>query len=687
MTVKSTYNFVPAPNHGDVYEATWAHQVSHDIPFSDGESGEITLNITAETPIFIRNGHSKPKDGEKPTAEFSNIDIAGKKTYFIPATSLKGMIRNVLEIMSFSKMNKALVNDDRYAFRDLTRNSLYMNSYKSANVQGGWLKELSDGSWVIEECEEIALINHEDIDSLLKTNFRSTFLNRTPKDKSAKAKYEVCSSKSLRNNFDIAEGDFNRLYAKPNINGRTGTIVFTGQSSQRKEIPGEKSRGKVNEFVFFDSQNPNKIAISEKQQKDFKFIYLDHDLNNISTDWKFWKEKRKEKVPIPVFFTKNGINEVKHFGLAFMYKLPFEHSIHQLKPINTYTPKRDLAETIFGYVEKKESLKGRIMISHAFATKAETLSIQKEILSGPKASYFPFYLEQFKNNNNEYNTYQDQATLRGFKRYPVQSGIPETFANQRYDQELIKKDKVFSHFIPLNQGSEFACKIRFHNLTKIEIGALISATTFHGYEENHFHSLGGAKPFGYGKVRITLDKIKPLANSKEEYMLAFEKAMGENWINKPQITQLFSMARNNTKLEYPKIEEFVEYKKDSTRRLKLDQHPSDDLTILSFSDKKEQDIRRIKKEEKLKETGLELNCASIIELASKVKDVLEVFDKISITDKAEIILEIKRLYKADTNSRRKLKKDYETSHYWQNDIKKWIGETEAKTLHSELNNK
>jgi hypothetical protein len=59
MPVKSTYNFVPALKEEEVYKPGWQDIVSHDIPFSDGESGEIQLVLKAETPVFIRNGHSK----------------------------------------------------------------------------------------------------------------------------------------------------------------------------------------------------------------------------------------------------------------------------------------------------------------------------------------------------------------------------------------------------------------------------------------------------------------------------------------------------------------------------------------------------------------------------------------------------------------------------------------------------
>ena len=94
-TVKAPYNFVPLPQH--VFFPKWADTISQDIPFEKGISGTISLTVKAETPVFIRNGHAQNK-----------IDNSFSKTpdgtYFIPATSIKGCLRNVLEIMSFCKM-------------------------------------------------------------------------------------------------------------------------------------------------------------------------------------------------------------------------------------------------------------------------------------------------------------------------------------------------------------------------------------------------------------------------------------------------------------------------------------------------------------------------------------------------------------------------------------------------------
>ncbi|MDD3945356.1 MAG: hypothetical protein PHS38_11660, partial [Bacteroidales bacterium] len=55
--IKAPFNFVPVSS--EVYYPGWADQISHDIPFSDGISGKISITIEAKTPIFIRDSKSK----------------------------------------------------------------------------------------------------------------------------------------------------------------------------------------------------------------------------------------------------------------------------------------------------------------------------------------------------------------------------------------------------------------------------------------------------------------------------------------------------------------------------------------------------------------------------------------------------------------------------------------------------
>jgi len=116
--IKAPFNFVPVSD--TVFTPDWADQISQDIPFEDGMSGTIELKITAETPIFIKTGQRRDQKDEDNS--FSNVN----GEYFIPGTSLKGSIRNVLEIMSFGKMDH--VENKKFTFREGKNKKLYSNS-------------------------------------------------------------------------------------------------------------------------------------------------------------------------------------------------------------------------------------------------------------------------------------------------------------------------------------------------------------------------------------------------------------------------------------------------------------------------------------------------------------------------------------------------------------------------------
>lgn len=49
--INAPYNFVPLSD--TVVTPEWAHQVSHDLPFKDGISGELELTIEALSPIMV----------------------------------------------------------------------------------------------------------------------------------------------------------------------------------------------------------------------------------------------------------------------------------------------------------------------------------------------------------------------------------------------------------------------------------------------------------------------------------------------------------------------------------------------------------------------------------------------------------------------------------------------------------
>lgn len=683
--VTSPYNFVPAPTEDQVFKPEWANQVSQDIPFEDGESGEIEIQLTAETPIFIRNGYKKPQESEKPTEEFSHFfDKNGKKQFFIPATSLKGMFRNVLEIMSFSRLNKNLVNDHRYAFRDLSSSTnQYMNRYKEFKINGGWLKQDNDGSWKIEKCENLAHVDHNELLDNLGIPFRSEFLDKQPKNKTAQYKYEhekVRAAGGLTQTFSTYTeklfGNVEITMAKYDSTGKKGKLVFTGQPGKRMEPEGRKASGKIREFVFFDSNNPTIIKVSEDHQKDFKFIYGHDDPNNLSPDWKYWREKLKKGEKIPVFFSEDSSEQLQHFGLSYMYKLPFKYRITELNPLKSYSGNRDLAETIFGFVSKEDSSKGRVMFSHAMAenSTARELKQVEAILGGPKASYFPFYLNQFQ-KDGKYFTYDDlNAVLRGFKRYPVKGGVEKSI--------LGDNSKVVSKFKPLDKGVIFNFKVRFHNLKSAEIGALLSAITFHGYSDHFYHSLGAGKPLGFGKVQVSVNEPRFIKKTAQEYMLDFENLITSTnpaWLSSPQIKELFAMAKGGVDedlLKYPSIQDYVDYKKRKVNNQDKDLDKLDSFTETFDLDEITKTVKPFSVRLKPQNT-LEMNYDNYQDLSKYLNEEISVFSEFTDTNKNLIIVKLEEII--DSKHKDSLKKLKKSSH-WTGNISKWLGEDLKATL-------
>src|SRR5688500_2374848 len=114
MSVFAPFRF--APIHRWVYLPEWGPLVSHDVPFKDGLSGEIELEIRAETPLLVGGPRRKPT--EKSEGEVWPYQLPDGR-FAIPPSSLQGMIRSILEIATFGRLGP-WIDDRRYGIRDLT---------------------------------------------------------------------------------------------------------------------------------------------------------------------------------------------------------------------------------------------------------------------------------------------------------------------------------------------------------------------------------------------------------------------------------------------------------------------------------------------------------------------------------------------------------------------------------------
>ncbi len=557
--IKAPYNFVPLSDKVCYLEKEEAN-VQYDVPFADGLTGTIYYKAQAKTPMFLKDGEN---DG------FSQYN----GQYYIPSSSIKGSIRNVMEILSFSKMSRDFVEDFRFGYRDLN-NQEYKD--KLQDVLCGWMYKKANKIYIKSHIEYPYKIDAAEIDKMLSTGRKlSNFIRGKIEPYQRTARYKVVELLGNRTENRVfrfsSPNSQDVIKANPDGDIR-GKIVLTGQSGSRDD---RKHRGKRYEFVFpeYQGEDFTIIEVSSRVFCEFETIHAH------SSDYVEWrKEQLEQGREIPVFFQLDDADEnVTSIGLSYMYKYPYNNSVYDGLP--QWRDERDITETIFGYTNQKSqfSLKGRVRFSHIKLSEAKCLKPVNLVLGGPRASYYPSYLK----NGNNWNS--NDVKIAGWKRYPVRNTIhPSNIPDG--DEKRYKKVMTTIH--PLSIDG-FEGTIQFFNLRPFELGALLSALTFHG-NGNCYHSIGMAKAFGYGAVRLSISKIeyadwqceKDIVSKKsiEEYMHGFysfvSERIGVDVKNSEQWKELMAMSSGiqsseENKFTYMSLNEYRDAKRNNERLKKF----------------------------------------------------------------------------------------------------------------------
>ena len=545
--IKAPFNFVPL--NESPYLPKWADQISQDIPFEDGLLGKLKLRIDAETPIFVND---KVQEENSVPCEFCHVlDSEGNKHYFIPGTSIKGVLRNVMEILSFGKMTQ--VQNQSFGIRDLSNGAdgkFYREKVKVDKVHCGWLRMDEDG-YLLDDCGLPWRISAEELDrhfGMGLMNFITNGVNfRSDENKTARKKYEMFRVNhtdsqltdyfSVDNNININAGG--RKFVCFNRGGNDGTIVFTGQPGLRQQKFDRKKNkmvwsGKFFEFVFPSQIEKRDVPVPEIVFKEFESIH-----QNSSDYTEFRKKELKRGEEIPVFFIYDENGKIDTMGISYMYKFPAFNSVYNGIPMSLLDNNaRDLCECIFGFTDKENSLKGRVQFAPASLCGAPSFCSDVTLaLAKPHPSYYPLYLGKGQTWN------AGDIRIAGRKRYPARS----------QDSLLINSgtDKMSRVIRPMSPNVTFEGYVHFFNLRPVELGALLSAIDFCQHEECS-HNIGQGKPLGYGKAKLTIvgseiesiSTMKPysLNEAREAFVSEMEKQF-PGWATSPQLTELFAMAK------------------------------------------------------------------------------------------------------------------------------------------------
>lgn len=238
---------------------------------------------------------------------------------------------------------------------------------------------------------------------------------------------------------------------------------------------------------------------------------------------------------------KNG--NLMGFGPTPNFRIFYRHAMQEGMRM-TYDRSKglDYVDSLFGYMSRKigstasadnkqaerfdPGYKSRLSFQNAVygENQPEDMDADRQmILLAPKGSSFPMYVNQsghtLKGRGKEglitYNN--DQFRLNGskvyWKRQKAMVQLPE--ANNM---------AIFSHMEVLRAGKDqnryFAGRVRFDHLYEDELGLLLLSLQYKaaGGKGTETRLLGSGKPYGYGKIEITIEDVR-IIDEHDRYSL------------------------------------------------------------------------------------------------------------------------------------------------------------------------
>lgn len=567
---RAPYNFVPLPEKVVTFDPQALPD--QDRYYSDRHTGYIDCVITTESPIYVRapltfdefDRQETEQDKDAPwreqvrnKADFFYTDPT--KTPRIPGSSLRGMLRTLVEIVSYSKVH--YVSDDPLVYRAVGDTTTHGKRYRdrimredgqrpnragkpawyyTLLVKAGYI-EVDRGEYYIRPAQEIggttfARIRSDSIPNGLKP---------IPGCKNASA---IWFQAGLYEYQDVRGGFLRIKYAKViRASAQQAPGLIKGALVRSGPMASKRSEA----VIYPPDEKAKLIPIPDELVAAYR--------DQVSQEQEHLLGKGGVlRNGQPVFYLLENGNLV-FFGHTMMMRLPYPH-----RPID-FVPKElrkesdlDLTEAIFGYTKSIGEGKARAYASRVFVGDAllelgqsdiwlSDAPIVPKILGSPKPTTFQHYLTQQtpdpqevgrdRSGNpklvRERSDYTDpkSSVIRGYKLYwhkgeITVADIQEALARLRDEQGREKEhDTQHTQIRPVKAGVRFRWRIHFENLSNEELGALLWALTLPGQPDKQYrHSIGMGKPLGMGAIKIEASLI--LENRRHRYAALFDN---ERW--------------------------------------------------------------------------------------------------------------------------------------------------------------
>lgn len=550
------YNFVSL---GEIEEIKREKRVKGE------HSGKIKCSLKNLTPIFIGN---KTDEKEEKTL---TLKVEGNEKYVIPASTLKGELRNIIEVLTTSCIKN--VEEERLDYRGLAggRKNVFgiIKKFPTANddgiILGADKVKVKFYNTIPKRKEPLEIENEFKKEGFYEIKVNDKYKNHISKDE--KPKDPKADDPKAINNFTQFE----------NIT-RGGTIEailwvssdIYNKKYQKILVPNGKT------YSFTMSEYEDLLYLikqrKEAEEKNNKKFYIN-----------------ELKVRDTIIFEADDKGRAKNLTFSEIPRLRYKMSPLDLIPEDFHPCTSEelcFACRMFGAIgdhsknekgekkqEKTVAMASKIFITDALSINQRNKNMEEKLtlnpLGEPHPSLASFYLEK--------GIYDNQTSkIRGRKFYwhhaekiKAGKGYKEYLKTLEYQGT---NEKVASTIWFLKPDQNFEFEVAFKDLTNEELGILIYSLEL---EPNLLHKLGKAKALGFGscEIKITdfllessekynsfvkvyekLDKEKYLKIAKEKYKLDTDE--------RKEIEELKTILKSSNNLDF-KVSPFpVDFKKD-----------------------------------------------------------------------------------------------------------------------------
>ncbi len=512
------YNFVELPDK--IVEAQPLPE--GDRYHRDRYTGKIECTLTTESPLYTRCGLTLDefKQGKESKDLSDFFYITDKLKPVIPGSSIRGMLRTLVEIVSFGKIDR-VSGKQKFFFRAVAakRDDPLATPYKTClkNVKAGYLVKQNDG-WYIHPAKTVGDDSFVWVKEKKVVDSFPDFIPMT--DIRYRPQYIV----------NIGFGDIvtrnGRRFAthispRPNGQEYIGVLVTSGNMSEGSDDPKSTSR-KNHCLVREPDTEAELIKINDTAIQDYCSALTD-----------FQKESPPFKEDLGVLEKGRCIfycqpeqkgGEVTLFGQSPNFRIAYSPQKNgRAASAEDFIPESfkdskiiDFADAIFGFVRDKkqeegsiQAIPGRVFISDAICRQSDSQDIWlsdklivPKILSSPKPTTFQHYLVQTETDKSKLKHYGskpvEKTVIRGHKLYWHKGKKPAITLENPEEISDTQKTQIK----PIKPGVSFQFTIYFENLSDVELGALLWVLDL-AQDEKYRLSLGMGKPLGMGAVKIT----------------------------------------------------------------------------------------------------------------------------------------------------------------------------------------